>query len=143
MTNTKAGHKFPTDSPLRHLILVIEAKDGLGTLLPQVDGPTIPAWGGVGNQPTDYSGRPGEIYANILMDVDTNLVPTIADWNPTRAAWDGSDTRLEPRKPQTSNYVFAAPLNGYAVFTVQLIYRYAFIDIARQKGWSVNRHHRY
>jgi len=138
VTNASAGHKFPTDSPLRHLILFIEARDNAGTLLQQIDGPQIPVWGGTGNQANDYSGKPGEIYANILMDMDTNMAPTVSYWNPTKPAWDGSDTRLEPRKPAESNYTFSMPSNGYAKFTVKLIYRYAFIDIARLKGWNTN-----
>lgn len=131
------GHKFPTDSPLRHLILLVEAKDQNGTLLAQVGGPMIPLWGGVGSNPEeDYAGRPGEIYANILTDRDTNLSPTVAYWNPTLPAWTGSDTRLNPGEPTQSEYSFAVPSNGAATITARLIYRYAFIDIMRQKSWD-------
>ena len=133
--NIRAGHKFPTDSPLRHLILLVEAKDQNGTLLAQVDGPMIPLWGGNSNTEYDYAGKAGEIYANILKDRDTNQMPTIAYWNPTVPAWDGSDTRLEPGKPAQSEYSFAVPSNGAATITARLIYRYAFIEIIRQKGW--------
>ena len=136
--NARAGHKFPTDSPLRHLILLVEAKDQNGMPLAQVAGPTIPLWGGVGAvADEDYAGRPGEIYANILKDRDTNQMPTIAFWNPTVPAWDGSDTRLEPNKPVQSEYSFAVPSNGAATITARLIYRYAFIEIIRQKGWPL------
>ena len=48
VTNTRAGHNFPTDSPLRHLILVVEAQDRVGTRLIQVGGPQIPNWAGPG-----------------------------------------------------------------------------------------------
>ena len=132
------GHKFPTDSPLRHLILLVEAKDRNNMSLAQVDGPVIPLWGGVGNLPEDYAGRPGEIYANILKDKDTSLTPTIAYWNPTVPAWGGSDTRLNPGAPAESEYSFAVPSNGRATITAKLIYRYAFIDIIRQKSWPMN-----
>lgn len=134
--NTGAGHKFPTDSPLRHLILLVEAKDRNGTLLAQVAGPTIPMWGGVGNQADHYAGRPGQIYANILKDKDTNFAPTVAYWNPTEPISTGSDTRLLPRQPVLSQYAFATPAYGPANIEVKLIYRYAFIDLARQKGWD-------
>lgn len=137
--NTGAGHKFPTDSPLRHLILLVEAKDQNKMPLAQVAGPTIPLWGGVGsNAEEDFAGRPGVIYANILKDRDTNEMPTIAFWNPTVPAWDGSDTRLEPNTPVQSEYSFAVPSNGTATLTARLIYRYAFIEIIRQKGWQPN-----
>ena len=137
--NTRAGHKFPTDSPLRHLILLVEANDQNEMPLAQVAGPTIPLWGGVGTiADEDYAGRPGEIYANILKDRDTNQMPTIAYWNPTVPAWGGSDTRLEPNKPVQSEYSFAVPSNGAATITAKLIYRYAFIEIIRQKKWTPN-----
>lgn len=134
--NVGAGHKFPTDSPLRHLILVVEAKDENGTLLTQVDGPRIPSWGGGGNQAEDYAGHPGEVYANILKDKDTNIAPTVAYWNPTDPLSQGSDTRLIPKQPKYSEYSFAAPAYGFTAITVKLMYRYAFIELARQKGWN-------
>jgi ssDNA-binding Zn-finger/Zn-ribbon topoisomerase 1 len=132
--NTGAGHKLPTDSPLRHLILVVEARDEDDRLLTQVEGPTIPAWGGSGNQPEDYAGRPGVIYANILKDRDTNEVPALAYWNPTVPAWNGSDTRLVPNQAVLSTYSFVAPSHGEARINARLYYRYAFIDLIRQKG---------
>ena len=135
VVNTRAGHKLPTDSPLRHLILVVEARDENGRLLSLVDGPTIPDWGGKGGQPQDYAGRPGVIYGNILKDKDTNMVPTVAYWNPTVPAWDGSDTRLRPNERVPSQYSFVLQSHGEVTVTAQLIYRNAFIDIVRQKGW--------
>lgn len=138
VTNTRAGHKFPTDSPLRHLILLVAARDENDTLLAQVEGPVIPAWGGVGGRPEeDYAGRAGVIYANLLKDKDTNISPTAAYWNPTLPAWPGSDTRLMPGQAMSSVYSFVAPSNGSVTVTARLIYRYAFIDIIRQKGWPV------
>jgi hypothetical protein len=139
VVNRRAGHKFPTDSPLRHLILVVEAKDENGTILTQVAGPTIPAWGGTRDQPSvvDYAGRPGVIYANILKDKDTNMVPSVSYWNPTVPAWAGSDTRLLPNQSTPSAYSFVAPSHGEVRITVNLWYRYAFIDIIRQKEWPL------
>jgi hypothetical protein len=144
--NVKAGHKFPTDSPLRHLILVVEARDELGNLLPQFSGETIPLWGGVGNdKPSgmeNYGGMPGKIYANLLADRDTNVSPTAAYWNPTKPVFvDGvnnksSDTRLIPNVPDRSIFSFAVPSAGKVFITVKLVYRYAFIELAHQKGWT-------
>jgi len=138
VTNINAGHKFPTDSPLRHLILVIEATTSSGAQLPMIEGERIPLWGGVGNSQLDYAGKPGKIYANILMSKDTFFAPSIDYWNAVQPAWKDSDTRLPPLSPVDSKYVFALPPNGEANFHVKLIYRYAFIDLARQKGWPVN-----
>ena len=137
VVNTRAGHKLPTDSPLRHLILVVEARDENGRLLSQVEGTTIPDWGGKGGQPEDYAGRPGAIYGNILKDKDTNMVPAVAYWNPTVPAWDGSDTRLRPNEPVLSQYSFVVQSHGDVIVTAHLIYRDAFIDIVRQKGWTL------
>jgi hypothetical protein len=129
--NTGAGHKFPTDSPLRHLILLVQVT-AQNTSLPQISGPTIPVWGA-----QDYAGYPGMIYANLLKDRDTNEMPSFAYWNSIEPAWQVSDTRLVPGQAVQSEYSFVAPSNGSAVIAVRLIYRKAFIEIARQKGWPL------
>ncbi|MBN2116557.1 MAG: hypothetical protein JW730_08300 [Anaerolineales bacterium] len=143
--NTKAGHKFPTDSPLRHLILVVDAQDQLGTSLLQVDGERIPNWGGAGKPFMDslgirnYGGLPGKIFANLLVEEDTNISPTAAYWNETKYAWvngeANSDTRLVPGKEDRSDYAFTAPNAGEIRVTVTLVYRFAFFDLIAQKEW--------
>jgi hypothetical protein len=150
VTPQGVGHRFPTDSPLRHLILVVEAWDANGSLLDQVDGEVIPSWAGTGNAPSDrslvqpYGGKPGTIFANLLMEEDTNISPTTAYWNETRLAWvgdlqansrDHSDTRLYPDEPSISNYSFEVPDRGDITVTIKLIYRFAFYDLMLQKGW--------
>lgn len=144
------GHRFPTDSPLRHLILVIEVRDERGTLLDQVDGGSLPSWAGKGEPFPDwplvqpYEGLPGTIFANLLMEKDTSISPTTAYWNETRLAWvgdltadpmDHSDTRLLPNKEHWSQYSFEVPERGDIRVTIRLIYRFAFYDLMRQKGW--------
>jgi len=143
--NTKAGHKFPTDSPLRHLILVLDAKDQLGTSLRQVSGDQIPNWAGVGNALLDshgiksYGGLPGKIFANLLVEEDTDISPTAAYWNNTKFAWvdtnSNSDTRLAPGAEDKSDYSFTVPNAGEVNITVTLVYRYAFFDLIAQKQW--------
>ncbi len=145
------GHRFPTDSPLRHLILVIEVKDDRGTTLSQVDGDRIPIWGGAGDisrQDADtklYAGLPGSIFANLLVEEDTNVSPTTAYWSETKHAWIGvlsedpydySDTRLRPGIVDSSKYSFDVPETGDVMVTVRLIYRFAFYDLMMQKGWD-------
>jgi|GEM_PF-1060448 len=144
------GHRFPTDSPLRHLIMVIEVKDQRGTLLSQVDGDRIPIWGGAGDiafQDKDiklYAGLPGKIFANLLVEEDTNISPTVAYWNETKYAWVGvlgenpydySDSRLRPGVVDGSKYSFDVPDKGDVTVTIRLVYRFAFYDLMRQKGW--------
>jgi hypothetical protein len=143
--NTNAGHKFPTDSPLRHLILVLDARDQLGTSLLQVDGERIPNWGGIGKPFMDsfgirnYGGLPGKIFANLLVEEDTNISPTGAHWNDTKFAWveanSNSDTRLVPGKEDKSDYSFSVPNTGEVKVTVTLVYRFAFFDLTAQKEW--------
>ena len=132
VTNTGAGHKFPTDSPLRHLVLRLEAHDWRGNPLIQTGGPTIPVWAA-----PDLAGYTGEIYANLLKDKDTNLAPSFAYWNPVENAWQGSDRRLIPRLGVLSEYAFAAPYDRAATITATLIYRRAFMDAVKQKSWDM------
>lgn len=154
VTNIKAGHKFPTDSPLRHLILVVEAEDRVNTPLIHVGGDRIPNWAGPGPiSPLnisdtlnglgirDYSGLPGKVFANLLVEEGTNLSPGMAYWNEMKYTFvdlaDGrnSDTRLVPGKPDPSTYSFALPDDGDVEVTVKLIYRYAFYDLIVWKEW--------
>jgi hypothetical protein len=135
VTNVRAGHKLPTDSPLRHLILVVEALDESGNLLPQVSGGTIPVWGGVGKNVSgmaNYGGMPGKVFALILADRDTGVSPTAAYWNPTKIE---QDTRLAPLATDESFYTFSLLSDRDVTIRVRLIYRYAFIDLAEKKGW--------
>jgi hypothetical protein len=131
VTNIAAGHKFPTDSPLRHLILVVEARDWRNSPLLQTEGPRVPVWAA-----SDYGGYAGQIFANILKDKDTNLAPSFSYWNPVENAWQGSDTRLLPWVPTPGDYAFAAPYDRSARITARLIYRKAFMNVVQQKGWQ-------
>ena len=154
VTNTKAGHKFPTDSPLRHLILVVKAVDRVNTPLMYVGDKRIPNWAGPGpispsgiavnlnrSGIVDYSGLPGKVFANLLVEEETNLSPAMAYWNETKYAFvdaangGTSDTRLAPSRPDLSAYSFAMPDEGNVKVTVQLVYRYAFYDLIVWKEW--------
>ncbi len=106
VVNDQTGHHVPTDSPLRHLILLVEATGENGDLLGLKDGPVIPDWGGIGD-PEDgyYAGLPGKAYAKILQETWTEIMPSGAYWNPTRIV---SDNRLAAFESDTSSFVFAA-----------------------------------
>jgi hypothetical protein len=141
VTNVKAGHKFPTDSPLRHLLLVVDVRDEQQNPLALIEGDRIPNWGGVGkNVPgmENYGGMPGEIFANLLMDLDTNVFPTAAYWNPTQLLSTNADTRLNPLERKEYDYSFIVPNQGRVYINVKLIYRYAFIDLAQEKSWPLS-----
>jgi hypothetical protein len=135
ITNDKTGHHVPTDSPLRHLILLVHAEDANGVILDQVEGETIPQYGGMGD-PTKgyYAGLPGKIVAKILMELWTEAAPTGAYWNRTRVI---SDNRLAAFETDTSEYTFAIPLSGEVSVKVTLLFRRAFIELIDQKGWDI------
>ena len=135
ITNDKTGHHVPTDSPLRHLILLICATDAQGNILRQLDGPTVPEWGGIGD-PSEgyYAGLPGKAFAKVLQELWTEVSPTGAYWNPTRVL---SDNRLAAFATDSSVYTFAAPTEGEVTVEVTLLFRRAFKELMDQKGWDV------
>jgi hypothetical protein len=135
IVNDQTGHHVPTDSPLRHLILLVEATGADGEPLEQVDGPVVEEWGGVGDPAQGYyGGLPGKTFARVLEEVWTEISPTGAYWNPTRVV---SDNRLAAFARDTSTYTFAAPPEGDVQVEVRLLFRRAFIGLMEQKGWDV------
>lgn len=127
VTNAGAGHHFPTDSPLRNMILVVSAHDGTGAERPLLGGPVLPEWTG------DLTGRPGRGYAKVLEELWTEVAPTGAYWNPIRLQ---SDTRLPAEATDRSEYRFA-DAEGEITVAARLVYRRAFQKLARQKGWDL------
>ena len=134
ITNDLTGHHVPTDSPLRHLILLVQATDAEGNALEQTRGETVPEWCGVGD-PSDgcYAGLPGKAYAKVLQELWTEVSPTGAYWNQTRVL---SDTRLPANAEDVSQYTFSSG-GGEVTVSVQLLYRRAFYELMQQKGWDV------
>ena len=134
ITNDKTGHHVPSDSPLRHLILLVNASDANGKLLKQLDGPTVPEWGGVGDpQQGYYAGLPGKAFAKVLLELWTEITPSGGYWNPTQVL---SDNRLAAFATDTSQYGFAAPKDGLVNVEVTLLYRRAYKTLMDQKGWE-------
>lgn len=134
ITNDGAGHHVPTDSPLRHLLLLVEATDAAGAPLVRREGPLLPRWAGEGDPAEgSYAGRPGKAYAKVLREDWTGLAPTGAYWNPTSVV---SDNRLAPFVTDESRYVFGAPAGGELSVRVRLLFRRAFLELARRKGWE-------
>jgi hypothetical protein len=125
--NDKAGHHVPTDIPLRHLILVVQAADAAGNPLPLLDGPTLPDWTG------NYAGQPGRGYAKILEDTLTGEAPTMSHWRPVLIK---EDTRIPALATDISRYTFAAPTDSPAIIETKLIYRRAFQQLMEWKGWD-------
>ena len=135
ITNDKTGHHVPTDSPLRHLILLVEPTDSTGKALRLIDGPTLPAWCGVGDPKEGYyAGLPGVAYAKVLEELWTGISPSGSYWNPTRIL---SDNRIAAYSTATSQYTFVMPEGGDVEVRVKLLYRRAFKALMDQKKWGV------
>jgi hypothetical protein len=135
ITNDKTGHDVPTDSPLRHLILLVRATDASGNVLTQTSGPAVPEWGGIGDPSLGYyAGLPGTAYAKILEELWTEISPTGAYWNMTRLV---SDNRIAAFATDETAYAFAAPAAGDISVEVTLLFRRAYKTLMDQKGWDV------
>jgi hypothetical protein len=135
LTNVFAGHHMPTGSPLRHMILLVEAKDENGNLLKQSEGSVVPKFGGEGDASKGYySGLPGKIYAKVLQEWWTGTTPTASYWNRTRIL---SDNRIPALESDSSSYQFLAPKIDAARVEVRLVYRRAFIQLANWKKWEL------
>ena len=127
LNNVGAGHHVPTDSPLRHMILVISGTDGQGRTLALQDGPTVPGWGG------NYAGQPGQGYAKILRDALSGQSPVVNYWKQTLIV---SDNRLPAQGSDTTDYTFALPpASGQAHITATLVFRRAFQSMEQARGW--------
>ena len=134
ITNDQAGHHVPTDSPLRHLILLVTAENSAGDQLKQLSGPTTPDWTGIGDPNQGYyANLPGKAYAKILQEKWTQISPTGSYWNPTIII---SDNRLAAFETDTTTFAFQSPPGQAATIKVTLLFRRAFIELMDQKGWT-------
>lgn len=127
VSNEGAGHHVPTDSPLRHVLLVVEALDGNGESLVWRSGGLLPAWAG------EFEDQPGQIFAKTLRDQWTGEMPTGAYWRPVEVT---ADTRIPALATRRSNFSFTPPDAGSGAVRVRLIYRRAWPDLTAWKGWS-------
>jgi hypothetical protein len=134
VVNDRTGHHVPTDSPLRHLILLVRAYGSDGSKLSLKAGPVLPEWCGSGN-PADgyYAGLPGKAYIKLLEEIWTGVSPTAAYWNPTRVVMD---TRLGAFKSDVGEFLFIAPDSGKARIEAILLYRRAYKKLMDLKGWN-------
>jgi hypothetical protein len=135
VTNEKAGHHIPTDHPARNILLVVSATDASGRELKCLGNQSIPEWGGTGNAPDDYAGRPGKGYAKILEELWTETSPTAAYW---RQIVLREDTRIPAMASDETHYEFHVPEHsGPVIVKAKLLFRRAFKELARQKKWKM------
>ncbi len=134
IVNDRTGHHVPSDSPLRQLILIVQATDDHGVALDLRDGPTLPDWCGIGQREDGYfAGLPGTAYAKILEELWTGVSPTGAYWTQTRIV---SDNRIAAYDSVETTYLFEPPIKGSATIDIRLLYRRAFIELRELKGWD-------
>jgi hypothetical protein len=132
LVNDQTGHHVPTDSPLRHMILVVRATDAAGKALSLESGPLLPDWAG------DLADQPGKTFAKVLQDEWTGETPTGAYWRPVKVV---EDTRLPALGVDASRYRFDLPTGVPAsdepvTIEVQLIYRRAYQQLMEWKSWT-------
>jgi len=134
VVNDRTGHHVPTDSPLRHVMLIVRAYDRDGFQLSLKTGPVLPEWCGTGN-PKDgcYAGLPGKVYVKLLEEIWTGVSPTGAYWNPTRIVMD---TRLAAFAADTGEFLFVPPDSGGVKIEAVLLYRRAYKKLMDLKGWN-------
>jgi hypothetical protein len=134
ITNDQTGHHVPTDSPLRHVILRVDARDARGQALTLLQGETLPEWCGAGD-PADgyYAGLPGKAFAKVLQELWTEVSPSGAYWNQTRIV---SDNRIAAFATDQSTYTFATPAEGPVTVEVVLWFRRAFKELMDWKQWD-------
>jgi len=127
ITNDQTGHHIPTDVPIRQMLLIVEAFDADGNRLELVNGQTLPAWAG------DYAAYPGKAFAKVLRDEWTGEAPTAAYWRPVTIV---EDTRLAAMATDITQYTFSLPVKSTARVEVRLLFRRAFYELAKLKGWD-------
>lgn len=67
LRNVGGGHHIPTGSPMRNMVLLVEARDAAGKSLVQIEGGRTPQWAGEGAEEFgNYAGLPGKGYAKLL-----------------------------------------------------------------------------
>lgn len=145
--NVGAGHTVPGSSPIRNVILKIEATDANGNpleyagdkrgLLPPLAGFGNPATGQHG--PQDWAGMPGRMYAKVYRSV---VVPKLGKPMVGVGGFAADsvvfDTLLQPKKPDAGQWTFDLPAGGGEVtVTARVVYRWAFMPIAARKGWKM------
>jgi hypothetical protein len=102
IANRGAGHHLPAGSPMRHMLLSIEA-EAEGRPLELIEGSTLPSWAGA-----DLGGRPGRAYAKKILTAGSAEAghPAL----PWERATTAEDTRIAAGDRDRSIYRFR--LNG-------------------------------
>ena len=147
VTNNNFGHSFPTGSPMRNAILLVEAKDKNGNDLNLIKGPRLPNYAG------DLKNKPGKLFAKILGETNSEYathhgqagiffrkianelgIPAQDWWN----VFVLSDTRIKANENDVSIYEFELPRNiGKIYLTATLHWRNTWPGLAKIKDFKL------
>lgn len=155
--NTGAGHHFPTGSPLRNAILLVEVLDDKGGRLKYLGNNILSDYAGTGTEFGDYEGMPGRIYAKILKTNAVNYKCNLNKKKTGRIGQDFSsdenkklfafwrpvhieeDTRIPYGKTDKSSYIFKIEEHQeYVNVNIRLIYRKSLKPLSKIKLWKTN-----
>ncbi len=130
--SVNVGHRLPTGSPDRNMLLLIQATDDQGQDLALQSGPVIPPAGGVGTrQDGNFAGTPGKLFGKLLGAADGSAPEPF--W---RAVALVADTRLHPDVPDLSDFAFKLPTSSDRVhIRATLIYRRFYKVVLDEKSW--------
>ena len=145
--NNNFGHSFPTGSPMRNAILLVEAKDKNGNCLKLIKGPRLPNYAG------NLRNEPGKLFAKILAETNSEYaarhgkagivfrkitnelgIPAQDWWN----VFVLNDSRIKANKSDVSVYEFPVgagrDLHLQGTITAKLIWRNTWPGLAKVKG---------
>ncbi len=120
---SQVGHAVPTGFIDRHLVLLIDAFDTAGAVVPLLEGTRLPEYVGA-----SLAGRPGFLFAKVLTDPAGRVQAPV--WN---ASAMHADTRLDPNQPQSMTFLLGA---AAARLRVQLLHRDFWESTRRKKRWG-------
>jgi len=129
-----AGHRVPTGSADKHLLLVVVARDANGRPLALADGARVPDHAGGTGDPLaldaasvakrieahDFAGFAGREFAQVLEGSSGET--HVPFWRATKVI---ADTRLQPESETVEQFAFVLPA-GPAKVTVELWHRLRF-----------------
>ena len=147
VSNNNFGHSFPTGSPMRNALIVLEVKDKEGKDLKLVKGLKLPAYAG------ELEGKAGKLYAKVLAETTGEYagthgesgikfrklvkelgIPALDWWN----IYIASDTRIKASESDVSTYEFAVGAGlAPAQITAKLIWRNTWPGLAKIKGFKL------
>ncbi|MBU0504757.1 hypothetical protein KJ708_02095 [bacterium] len=137
VTNTGAGHHYPTGNPMRNMLLLVAVKNTQGKEIILIKGNKLPSWAG------EEAGLPGKGFAKILVNATpypskkrrsdfTRIYPS-PHWRP---AYIQEDTRIVANASDETKYIFdLGNTNTKDVHvSLKLIYRRTFKNWQKMMG---------